>query len=215
MALYLNDISEIRKLAHGCWYKFKKVIDKKWIETHNYNEFTSYLWGIETSWSWHGDQGQGQNSHPTYEELKLATVLSLPCPKPAFTSYLWGIETLKNSDVGKIPIGQFTSYLWGIETRIHQRNIRPCTAFTSYLWGIETHTWSQTLYGQYSFTSYLWGIETVSCGSTLSSGIHSHPTYEELKLLPGALGKGVFYIHILPMRNWNKYAKYLLPAAIF
>ena len=99
-----------------------------------------------------------------------------------FTSYLWGIETIFSWAVPPLP-HRFTSYLWGIETNKKGMRSSGCRRFTSYLWGIETSV-NQLLKSQlFWFTSYLWGIETVS--------VYWFLLFRE-------------YIHILPMRNWNK-----------
>ena len=164
--------------------------------------FTSYLWGIETL--------VGRKAILTLFE---------------FTSYLWGIETVTLFQCSYEAL-QFTSYLWGIETLLRsilspkfvyshptyeelKLSLRTCrwrksgihilpmrnwnttimirflylSKFTSYLWGIETEDdeWVVCFYD--GFTSYLWGIET---------GLFCEP-----------IGCS-WWIHILPMRNWNR-----------
>ena len=168
-------------------------------------EFSSYLWGIETrmekwtviKWS---------SFHLTYEELKRDK-------KERFNGYGW-----------------FSSYLWGIETsEISNQKNRIIWPFSSYLWGIETGDVVFTVpWGGTTFSSYLWGIETIHLSTNynyflprfhltyeelkhekeiVKYGLQDfgfHLTYEELKLAFSIFITSIFFVFILPMRNWNK-----------
>ncbi len=78
-------------------------------------EFTTYLWGIETS----TNHNRSCSAYHIYY---------LPMRN-------WNIFFA----ITCIIIIWFTTYLWGIETR-KQKHFKPkCNKFTTYLWGIETN----------------------------------------------------------------------------
>ena len=77
--------------------------------------------------------------------------------------------------------------------------------FTSYLWGIETEVGEDNYYvdkdnSHPTYEELKQGVRNSGRGT----GHHSHPTYEELKQEGSAIPCYIrFWIHILPMRNWN------------
>ena len=117
----------------------------------------------------------------TYEGLKLFLIPSHNCDQSPFGSYLWGIETakvrlacMKGVNVWILPMRDWNNQLSQVQEQSPE--------FGSYLWGIET-------------PGGMW--------NTFSSIECLDLTYEGLKRRWCHLGMCVFWVWILPMRDWN------------
>ena len=164
----------------------------------------AYLWGIETGKSAIIGAKWMVDCQPTYEELKLAYLVSIKSAEAVLPAYLWGIET-RSGNCFYLRIQKLPAYLWGIETSNRTEyglvgvadcqptyeELKPlseCFCYSAaellpaYLWGIETQVIGRSLENCRRLPAYLWGIETCDCGNEV--GVSSD-------------------IASLPMRNWN------------
>ena len=132
---------------------------------HSGNEFSSYLWGIETIEIFRIEGVGFQRFHLTYEELKPKLLSRVSKSAWTFSSYLWGIETspgnwdgMGGKSVFILPMRNWNSLLLK-----RRKNVLFVFILPMRNWNIESA--AKLTDDRIEFSSYLWGIETVDVAS--------------------------------------------------
>ena len=172
--------------------------------------FLSYLWGMETQYSYyhvlfvhfrsyptyeewkHSSSDlfspmSSSSSYPTYEEWKLCQTGILFQPIPLFLSYLWGMETIL-----QLPYPTYSnnhrSYPTYEEWKLEKWINIFCCIFIVLILPMRNGnnfplSWAKCNMPAW-FLSYLWGMETFSYSIyKFLRCFRSYPTYEEWKHL--------------------------------